>query len=133
MRSLLDLLNPLNVLALLNPPSRRERAARKYFPQIDPGLANDARVEEISTAIKQHGQWNESIEWRISTVMESRIEPIDRDGNTWYRVSVKCCHELRTECPTLRRAVQFQSIYAALICDMFWNLGWPSWSSRFKV
>jgi len=130
MRWLLHLLNPFR---LLNPPSRRERAAQKYFSQIDPGQPDNDRVAEITTAIEQHGQWTESIEWRISTVMDSRIETVDRDGTTWYRVTVKCCYELSSECPTLPRAIQYQRVYATLIGDMFWNLGWPSWSSRFEL
>lgn len=121
------------LFSLLNPPSRRERAARKYFAQIDPGRPTDERIAEVSTAIQQDGRWSESIEWRICTVMESTIEPIERDGCTWYRVSVKCCYEFCCECPTLPRAVEFQWIYAALISDLFWNLGWPSWSSRFEL
>ena len=130
MRWLSILFKPLDLLGV---PTRRERAAKKYFPEIDPGQPTDSRIAEVSTAIRRNGRWCESVEWRISTVMESCIDPVDHDGATWYRVSVKCGYELSCECPTLPRAVEFQYIYAALVCDMFWNLGWPSWSSRWKA
>lgn len=111
----------------------RQRTAEKYFPLIDPGLPNERAVQKIERAIAEHGSWSESVEWRISTEMKSRIEPVHRDGKTVYRVTVSCSYELSAECPTLARAIQFQRIYAALIGDMFWNLGWPSWSTRSTI
>ena len=108
----------------------RQRRAEQYFPLIDPGLPNERGIQKIERAIAERGSWSESIEWRISTVMTSKIEPVQREGATWYRVTVSCSYELSAECPTIARALQFQRIYSALISDMFWNLGWPSWSTR---
>jgi hypothetical protein len=118
---------------ILGPIVMRQRAAKRYLPLIDPGLPNERAVQKIERAIAEHGSWNESVEWRISTEMTSRIEPVERDGKTHYRLTVSCSYELSAECPTLERAIEFQHIYAALICDMFWNLGWPSWSTRSAI
>jgi hypothetical protein len=115
---------------LLGPVAWRQRTARRYFGAIDPPTPNAKRVEEVRRAIEAQGYWTESIEWRISTEMTSRIEPVLENGKTWYRVTVSCDYELSARCPTLARALQFHWVYAALIVDMFWNLGWSSWASR---
>ena len=85
-------------------------------------------IDEIRRKIALRGFWEAYDEWRISTFTEKRIEAVQRDGATWFRVRVACDHEFVTQCPTLERAVQFLSIYDRLIMDMFYTLDWPSWA-----
>ena len=90
-------------------------------------------IEEIRQAIAQRGFWEAFDEWRISTVTEKRIDPVQRDGRTWFRVRVACDHEFVTHSPTLERAVEFLGIYDRLIIDMFYTLGWPSWAEKGRL
>src|SRR5690348_3434790 len=61
------------MLRLRGQVATRQRRAEQYFPLIDPGLPNERGVQKIERAIAERGSWSESVEWRISTVMTSKI------------------------------------------------------------
>jgi hypothetical protein len=91
------------------------------------------RFREIQAAIQEKGVWEETVEWRISTVTRSRIEVVSRHGEPWYRVTVTCDATLSCECPTLERAYTFCWIFGALHGDLFLSIGWPSWASAGRM
>ena len=99
-----------------------------YLERISENARNSKRIQEIGAAIQKNGFWKDFVEWRVSTVTEMRIEPVERNGKTWYRVKVKCDSEHTCHCPTIERAVEFLGVFESLTHDLFWSLGWPSWA-----
>jgi hypothetical protein len=112
-------------------PFRRKKKLRgnEYFSEITDITRNPARLSDIIEAVERRGFWEESFEWRISTVMDSRIDAIEKDSRNWFRVTVKCGHEFQCHTQTIERAAYFTALYRSIIMDMFYNLGWPSSSS----
>lgn len=47
----------------------------------------------------------EHIEWRISAVTSSKIEPKIRDGVIWFIKTVKCEQEVTIPAATVERAI----------------------------
>ncbi len=96
-------------------------------------LSNDARRRQreatVSAAILEKGYWEEHEEWRISTVTTLRIEPVDKDGTRWSKVTVSCDASMTAHCPTIDRAIEFAGMFERLHQDLFWTVGWPSWAS----
>ncbi len=88
------------------------------------------RINQIRNSIEENGFWEDFVEWRISTITESRISSIERSGKKWFKVQVKCDYEMVCECPTLERAVELLSIFELLIVDLFYSVGWSSWASQ---
>jgi len=105
---------------------KEERRGHGYFAELARTTKNPARISEIKEAIESHGFWEDSYEWRISTVTDSRIEPIEERSRKWFRVTVKCDHEFRCHTQTIERAAYFTALYQMLIMDMFYNFGWAS-------
>ena len=102
------------------------RLAKAYFEALSKRAKDEGRVREIHASIEEKGFWEESTEWRISTVVRKRVEPIDTDAKRWFRVQVECDYEMACHCPTLERAVEFLNVYERLITDLFYTLGWAS-------
>jgi hypothetical protein len=107
--------------------------AKAYLEGLSKLVKDKRRVSEIQDSIKEKGYWEESIEWRISTVTRMRVEPIEKDGKQWYKVQVECDYEMVCHCPTIDRAVEFLGVYERLIADLFYTLGWASWTSLDKL
>ena len=103
-----------------------------YLEQLGKAGRVHPRLQEIAAAVERTGIWEDKVEWRIFTVAQLRVDKIDREGKPWYRVSVKCDHEMVCVAPTLERAVEFLGVYEHLVRDLFWTLGWPSWASPKK-
>jgi len=89
-----------------------------------------SRINQIKKSIDENGFWEDFVEWRISTITESRITTIDRNGKKWFEVKVKCDNEMKCECPTLERAMEFLGIFEQLMVDFFYTVGWSSWASH---
>ncbi len=100
-----------------------------YLERLSESAKNEKRVREIKSSIEEKGYWEDFVEWRIFTVTEMRIEPVERDEKRWYKVRVVCDHEWICHCPTVERAVEFLGIYERLLADLFWTSGWPSWAA----
>jgi hypothetical protein len=110
-----------------NPLRRKEeRRGYSYLAEITRITKDPVRLSDIEATVENQGFWQDSYEWRISTVMETRIEAIEKDSRQWFRVTVKCDHEFRCHTQTIERAVYFSALYQQLIIDMFYNLGWAS-------
>jgi hypothetical protein len=95
--------------------------------------ADPPQLGTVQLAIGNRGYWEEHDEWRISTVTTSRIEPVERDGKSLFRVTVRCDYELCCSTPTLERAVEFVGIYKGLITHLFGTFGWPSWAAKNRL
>ncbi len=111
---------------------KRKRFTTNAVPYLESlsEKARDAkRTKEIRDAIEKNGFWEDFVEWRISTITETRVEPVERDGRTWYQVQVRCDSEHTCRCPTIERAVEFLGVFEGLVQDLFWSLGWPSWAT----
>ena len=107
--------------------------AKSYFEELSKRAKDKKRVNEIQASIEEKGYWEDSVEWRISTVTKMRVEPIEKDGKRWFRVQVECDYEMVCHCSTLERAVEFLGVYERLITDLFNNLGWASWAALDKL
>jgi len=105
---------------------KEERRGHDYFAELARITKDPARLTEITQAVQNRGFWEESYEWRISTVLDARIEPVEVKSRPWFRVTVKCDHEFLCHTQTIERAAFFVALYQQLIIDMFYNLGWAS-------
>ena len=104
-----------------------------YLKQLSKRAKDGRRVREIKAAIEEKGYWEDFVEWRIFTVTEMRIEPVDRDGKHLFKVRVACDYEMLCYCPTVERAVEMLGVYERLIVDLFWTLGWAGWATRDRM
>jgi hypothetical protein len=120
---------------LIEQNSELGQLSKLYFERLSEWAKGARRVSEseIQASIEEKGYWEDFIEWRISTITEMRVEPIERDGKRWYKVRVACGHEWVCYCPTIERAVEFLSIYERLLADLFWAVGWPSWAAANQL
>lgn len=91
------------------------------------------RLEEILGTIRGRGLWEEAFEWRISTVMTSRVEPEEASGRRWFKVTVRCGAEFACRAPTLERAVEFLGVFEQLTMDLFYALGWSTWAAEGRL
>jgi hypothetical protein len=103
-------------------------------------LAEDARrrdgwsrLDAIAESIRTAGYWEETVEWRISTVTTMRIDIETHRDRPWYGVSVKCETDLTCHAPTLERAVEYLGVFERLTMDLFWSLGWASWAAKGRL
>jgi hypothetical protein len=108
----------------------RKELAERFFGSL---LYVPDRTSDIRKAIEEKGRYHDAIEWRISTVTELSVEPVEERGKRWFRASAKCDHEFTCHAPTIERAAQFLRIYEQLIADMLYAVGWPSWASKTKL
>lgn len=104
----------------------------KYLEELSNQAKKAKTKDQIESAIREKGYWEDHVEWRIYTFTSMRIEPIERDGKLWYRVQVKCDADFVYHCPTIERTIEFLGVYERLTADLFWTLGWPSWASPTK-
>ena len=89
-----------------------------------------ARAAAVRKALTTDNHWEEANEWRIFTVMTSRIERRVENNRWMFRVTVECDHEFSAACPTVERALEVVVVYEQLIKDLFSSLGWPGWASK---
>jgi len=104
-----------------------------YFNRLSRDAKKDHREATIEAAILEQGYWEEHVEWRISTVTSSRIEPVEKDGRRWFKVTVTCDSSMSAHCPTLARAIEYAGVFRRLQKDLFASIGWPSWASKTKL
>jgi hypothetical protein len=103
---------------------------KQYFAKVMAERFSDERLSAIRAAIEANGYWEENEEWRICTYIASRIEPIEQDGQPWYRVSVKNGVDFECLCPTIKRAVEFLGLFESTSMGMFYSVGWSSWAEK---
>ena len=104
-----------------------------YLAGISATAAARHDVGAIRADIETQGFWAAVEEWRISTATSKRIEPVERGGRTWFRVSASCDHHFSCHTPTLERAVEMLGIYDRLLMDLFWTTGWPSGEAKGRM
>ncbi len=113
---------------LIEHNSELGQLSKPYLEQLSKWAKDTRRISEseIQASIEEKGYWEYFVEWRISTVTEMRVEPVERGGKQWYKVRVACDHEWACHCPTIGRAVEYLGIYERLMADLFRTVGWPS-------
>ena len=94
--------------------------------------ATEDEIAQVETAINQYGFWEESVEWRISTVMTSRIEPKVENERKWFITTVKCEQEVMIPAATVERAIVFKKLYQDFQMELFYAQGWASSSRKDK-
>ena len=104
----------------------KESPDRDYFENLVEITYDPSKLKVIKESIEKDGLWEELFEWRISTVMESRIEIVEKKNKKWFRVTVKCDYEFRCHTQTIERAVYFATLYSRMIRDMWHIYGWAS-------
>ena len=92
--------------------------------------ATEVEIKEVREQIEKNGFWEQNDEWRISTVMFSKIEPTIRDGEEFFITTVKCETEIMIPAKTIERAIIFKKIYEDIIIELWHDLGWPSWTKK---
>jgi hypothetical protein len=96
-------------------------------------------LSAVEKAIKEKGCWEEFVEWRICTTTHFLITPVehlDQRNQTKrlvYAVRVDCDFDLRCECPTLARALNFCDVFQNWIMACWKTEGWPSWAEKTKI
>ena len=94
--------------------------------------ATNEEIKEVEKQILEKGFWEQEIEWRISTVMSSRIEPQNKDGEKWFITTVKCEQEVMIPAKTIEREIIFRKIYEDFQKELWHELGWASWTQKGK-
>lgn len=97
----------------------------------DPSHDASARelLESVAKAVAEAGEWIEWDEWRIGTAFQTRIGSTEKNGGTWYEVTVECDGQrLECSCPTLNGAFAFVQLYKVFIIDQFYSVG-PPWAN----
>lgn len=89
---------------------------RYYWPTVD----------EVEAAIREKGHWTDFVEWRLMTTTKYRIEPEERHGKPFYKVTVSCDSTMVCHCPTIERAITYAVVFGRLQADLYWTMGWPS-------
>ncbi|WP_291138959.1 hypothetical protein [Flavobacterium sp. UBA7663] len=103
-----------------------------YLKEISKYSATKNEVELIKDAINKNGFWEESYEWRISTVMSSRIEPKIENGRSFFITTVKCEQEVMIPAGTIERAIIFKKLYQDFQMELWHEQGWASWTEKGK-
>src|SRR5882724_3801042 len=111
-------------------PSPLQRAFIEYVASIQPD--RDKHVAEelrrVQVAVATQGFWQDYDEWRISTYFDTRVERIEIEGKTWFKVRVECdAQEFSCRCPSLEKAFLFSKFYRHLIVNQFYSVG-PPWA-----
>lgn len=94
--------------------------------------ATAGEIQEVQKQIAANGFWEQNTEWRISTVMTSRIEPQDKDGKKYFITTVKCEQEVMIPAKTIERAIIFRKVYEDIQMELWHELGWASWTKKDK-
>ena len=92
--------------------------------------ATEQEITSIAKHIAQNGLWEKQEEWRISTVMDFKIEPQMKDGRNWFITTVKCEQEIMIPAATIERAIIFMKAYRDFLIDLFYHQGWASQSDN---
>lgn len=87
-------------------------------------------VNIVNDSIRTKGYWEDNCEWRISTVMTSRIETETIGEKLYYKVSVDNEVKVHCYCPTIIRALNYLVVLQESSKDMFWSIGWSTWAER---
>lgn len=83
-------------------------------------------ADAVEAAIREKGVWEDWVEWRLATETALRIEPVEWNGQSAYKVTVSCESVMVCHCPTVERAITYARVFARLQADLFWTMGWPS-------
>ncbi|MES2652710.1 MAG: hypothetical protein V4663_13290 [Bacteroidota bacterium] len=97
-----------------------------YLKELSEYAATEEDIKNITDSINKNGYWEEHVEWRISTVTSSKIEPKIKDDMTWYITTVKCEQEVMIPAASLERAIVFKKIYERFFVDLFYAQRWAS-------
>ncbi|MBL0104706.1 MAG: hypothetical protein IPP51_13630 [Bacteroidetes bacterium] len=105
---------------------------KPYLKKISEYSATEAEIKQVENAIHTNSFWEESFEWRISTVMTSRIEPKMENNKLWYITTVKCEQEVIIPAATIERAIIFKKLYQDFQMELWHEQGWASWTKKDK-
>ena len=108
-------------------------AHTSYVKTLTDYKATEEEIKEVEKQIAEKGFWEQDLEWRISTVMTSKIEPKVKDGIKWFITTVKCEQEVMIPAKTIERAIIFQKIYADFQMELWHEQGWASWTSKDSI
>ncbi len=104
-----------------------------YVEPLTEYKATKEEIKEVEKQISEKGFWEQEIEWHISTVMTSRIEPQNKNGERWFITTVKCEQEVMIPAKTIERAIIFRKIYEDFQKELWHELGWASWTQKNKL
>src|SRR5262249_25824535 len=111
-----------------------DRAALHKYLQATASRGRDPiRIQHVKAAIEATGRWEETFEWRISTVRTATIQRTEEHGRPWYRVGVENGVNVSCLCPTIERAVEYLAVLEDLTAELFYALGWSSWAAQGKL
>src|SRR5689334_21405332 len=104
-----------------------------YSKKLSEYSATEDEIKQVENAISKNGFWEDSFEWRISTVMTSRIEPKVENDKKWFITTVKCEQEVMIPAATIERAIIFKKIYQDFQMVLWLEQGWASWTKKAVV
>lgn len=103
-----------------------------YIKPFNDYKATTSEIQDVEKQIAAKGFWEQNTEWRISTVMTSKIKPQDKDGEKWFITTVKCEQEVMIPAKTIERAIIFRKVYEDIQMELWHELGWASWTKKDK-
>ena len=104
-----------------------------YLKKISDYSATEDEIKQVENAINKKGFWEDSFEWRISTVMTCRIEPKVENDKSWFITTVKCEQEVMIPAVTIERAIIFKKLYQDFQMELWHEQGWASWTKKDKA
>ena len=86
-------------------------------------------VDEIQTAVEEHGFWHDESEWRISTVGGRRIARVP-DG---YTARTTAHGDFSATFRTFPEAYEAMSVFFQLQTTLFYAVGWSTWPAERRL
>jgi hypothetical protein len=87
-----------------------------------------ARVDEVRASVEDGGVWEETYEWRISTVGTQRIERLT-DG---YAATATAHGEFSAAFGTFPEAYEAMQVLFSLQTALFYSVGWSTWAGQVR-
>jgi hypothetical protein len=80
-------------------------------------------LDEVRTAVEEHGVWHEESEWRIGTVGGERLDRVPEG----YRATTTAHGEFSATFRTFPEAYEAMSVFHQLQTTLFYAIGWSTW------
>jgi hypothetical protein len=86
-------------------------------------------LDDVRTAVEEHGVWEEEAEWRISTVGGRRIARVPEG----YATTTTAHGEFSATFRTFPEAYEAMDVFFQLQTTLFYAVGWSTWPAESKL
>jgi hypothetical protein len=95
--------------------------------------ATKQEIEAVEKQIQEKGIWADRKEWKLMCEIYSKIEPVQFENKTRYKVNVKSEIEVTVTAYSIERAITFKNIFESLHPTLYHGLGWAGWYSKAEI